>query len=141
MSRMLGWALEPASEQMLLLLVEKGKDDARAWAATHGLAGVDGVGGVATTSEGMAAVASDAMVVVAAAAAADGGMAEAAAVAAAAGTGTMAVDGGGPAGAASAPPAGGGWPADNTLAAALGAAARGARRPSWLENPDRQCGV
>jgi hypothetical protein len=37
MPRMIRWALEPASEQMLLVLIDKGKRDARAWALAHGL--------------------------------------------------------------------------------------------------------
>lgn len=37
MNRMLGWALEPAPEEMLLHLVERGEADARSWATQHGL--------------------------------------------------------------------------------------------------------
>ncbi len=37
MATMIRWALEPAAEDMLLSLVEKGKQDTRAWAQLHGL--------------------------------------------------------------------------------------------------------
>jgi hypothetical protein len=35
MGTMLGWAFEPAPEEMLLRLVEKGKRDARSWALAN----------------------------------------------------------------------------------------------------------
>lgn len=39
---MLGWAFEPASDQLLLELVDKGRRDARAWAAVQALSSASG---------------------------------------------------------------------------------------------------
>jgi hypothetical protein len=37
MRQMIGWALEPADDDMLLFLIAKGKKDAHAWAESHGV--------------------------------------------------------------------------------------------------------
>ncbi|GAX72636.1 hypothetical protein CEUSTIGMA_g92.t1 [Chlamydomonas eustigma] len=40
MRQMLGWAFQPASEDFLVYLVDKGKQDARSWAKSHGVINV-----------------------------------------------------------------------------------------------------
>ena len=49
MGQMIRWALEPAEDDMLLSLVDKGKRDARAWALSHG---IPSLGVVANKAQG-----------------------------------------------------------------------------------------
>ena len=41
MRQMIKWALEPAENDMLLSLVQKGKRDARAWALSQSMQSMD----------------------------------------------------------------------------------------------------
>lgn len=48
LSTLLGWAFQPAEEQVLLAFLEQGRQDAQAWAEEHGLLdGAEGVGSAA----------------------------------------------------------------------------------------------